>query len=91
MAITTSSISVLTSATLLAQISYAVGTIFSSMPVTVYYSGAGTIYLGGPTVTTTTGVPVAAGLTASFVLVAEDILYGVAGSTNTCIVFLQGQ
>lgn len=59
--------------------------------VTIYVnSGAGTVYVGDSGVTTTTGLPVAAGEFFPIDLNAGEVLYGiVASSTSTVRVMSQ--
>ena len=44
-----------------------------------------TVYLGGPTVTTSTGYPLAAGEKEAFDLAVGDVLYGTVGSSTATV------
>lgn len=54
-------------------------------------TGAGTIYLGGPNVTTSNGVPLSAGQTFSADLAPNDALYAITASgTQDCRIMQLG-
>jgi hypothetical protein len=75
MAFTASEVSVLVTATLLAEADA------DGITVTVSPVG-GTVYLGGSTVATTTGLPLAAGNGMSFDLEPSGKLYAIAAATT---------
>lgn len=89
MAVKSTAVSVTTSATALDSADDS-GDAQSGESVLVYNDGAATVYLGGPTVTTsgaTKGVPVTAGSYGPGIdLNAGDRLYAIAGSTVSVIV-----
>jgi hypothetical protein len=50
--------------------------------VAVYNAGSNTIFIGGSTVTTATGIPLAVGATATFDLAFGDGLYGIVAAAT---------
>lgn len=72
-------ITVATSATL---VSSGGRTIDDMVGLAVFNAGANTIYLGGSTVTTAAGFPLAAGASATFDLGPSDLLYGIVAAAT---------
>lgn len=59
--------------------------------VLVYNNGSSTVYIGGPSVTSTTGVPLTASNSISVDVYPGDVLYGITASGSvSCIVLSAG-
>lgn len=90
MPLVTSAKTVTTSPTLLASPTH--GSAIDPIPVQVFNNAASaTVYVGGGTVTTATGVPLAAQTSQTFALMAGDDLYGIVSADTAEVRVMMGR
>ena len=88
MSVTTTQVVVTTAATAL---NTAGGRLDDVSGCSIYNAGAQTVFLGGSTVTTGTGVPLVAGATVTFDSAPGDILFGIVAATTANVNVMQAR